>query len=179
MAEQLGLGLQSNDRGAVISPCGNFRYHLWRTWDANKGSVLFCMLNPSTADGLLDDPTIRKCCGFAQRWGFGRIDVVNLYAFRATDPAQLLDVGRIGDIVGPENDVWIGERAIKSHIAVVGWGNSLPLKVHAARSLHVYDLLLARHRQVRCLGVTQDGQPRHPLMLAYDTPLVAFGGGRG
>lgn len=176
MPEQLGLGIGRDDRGAVISACGNYRYHLWREWDANKGSVLWCMLNPSKADAFVDDPTIKKCCGFAQRWGFGRIDVVNLYAFRATDPSQLQDAGRIGNIVGPENDVWIAERSAKSHIAVVAWGNSLPLKVRADRSLYVYDLLRLRAgaRQIRCLGTTQDGQPLHPVRIGYDTPLVAF-----
>jgi hypothetical protein len=75
--------------GAELSACRTYRYRLWRQWDADLAPVVWVMLNPSTADESADDPTIRKCIGFAQRWGYGGIEVVNLYAYRSPDPRQL------------------------------------------------------------------------------------------
>lgn len=79
-------------KSAIISECGKYRYSLSRIWDENKANVLFIMLNPSTADGDVDDPTIRRCIGFAKSWGYGGIYVGNLFAYRATDPKELLKV---------------------------------------------------------------------------------------
>src|SRR5262245_19133112 len=86
---------------ALISPCGLYRYWLTRTWDNSLRRVCWVMLNPSTADAEQDDPTIRRCVGFARSWGAGGIIVVNLFAFRASDPKALL---RAADPVGPDND---------------------------------------------------------------------------
>jgi hypothetical protein len=85
------------DRGATLSDCGRYRYRLWRRW-ADGPTVLFVMLNPSTADADVDDPTIRRCIGFARSWGAGALEVVNLYAWRATQPAELkAAVGPVGE----------------------------------------------------------------------------------
>src|SRR5712664_2208515 len=87
-------------RSAGFSCCGLYRYWLRRHWDAELPPVCFVMLNPSTADAERDDPTIRRCCGFSRRWGYGGIVVVNLYAFRTSDPCCLRNAVHP---VGPEN----------------------------------------------------------------------------
>lgn len=148
-------------RAADISDDGLYRYHLYRSWDPSVHGLAFVMLNPSTADGSTDDPTIRRCMGFARALGFGGMYVVNLYAFRATKPA---DLWRAEDPVGPENDAYL-KRAFLVAAAVgkpviAAWGaNARPDRV-----AQVLDLPLARE-SLHALGLTKDGAPRHPLYL--------------
>ncbi len=157
-------------RAAVISPCGRYRYHLSRDWVPNGRRAVFVMLNPSTADAERDDPTIRKCTGFADRWGCGGYDVVNLYAYRATKPAELW---RAADPIGPDNIEHIlaaccpPEGVAPVHV-VCAWG------VHAQEShaAYVVTLLQSYGASLRALSRTRDGQPGHPLMLSYDRPLL-------
>jgi hypothetical protein len=92
------------ERAAAFSRDGRYRYALWREWDAAKPCVLFIGLNPSSADDRRDDPTIRRCTGFARRWGFGRLAVGNLFALRTPHPSQLR---RVPSPVGPRNDRWL------------------------------------------------------------------------
>jgi hypothetical protein len=147
-------------RGADITPDGLYRYRLWRQWHASPTrACLFIMLNPSTADGIEDDPTIRRCVDFARGWGFGRLDVVNLYALRATDPAALR---KVADPIGPLNDQRILEAAATADQIVAAWGVFGDTRV---RANYVRELLVSRGRTVYCLGVTNDGCPRHPLYL--------------
>jgi hypothetical protein len=87
--------------GATFDPTGAYRYALWRVWDGNRPPLVFVMLNPSIADAERDDPTIRRCLGFACAWGYGALTVVNLFALRATCPHTLR---RAADPVGPDND---------------------------------------------------------------------------
>ena len=155
--------------GAVeISPCDEYRYALWRREDslfAGGGQLLFVMLNPSTADADADDPTIRRCRGFAQRLGYGTLAVANLYAFRATSPADLHDAA---DPVGPENDEWIDKLADEADRIIVAWGADVgPIADRAERVLH-------RLGEVDALGLTASGQPRHPLYLRSDAEPVAY-----
>lgn len=140
---------------AVISDCGRYRYTLEREWMTGRGTCLFVMLNPSTADARKDDPTIGRCIKFAQRWGFQKLTVGNLYAFRATDPKQMLaTVNR----TGPMNDPWLGLLAREADQIICAWGaNAEP-----ARAAEVVATLSA-HRPVECLGTTADGSPKHPL----------------
>lgn len=181
MATQLslaGIGAPVLGRGADISRCLRYRYALWRSWDGPLPAteVLFVMLNPSTADGHVDDPTIRKCVGFAQRWEHSVLRVVNLFAYRATDPRKLARVAKDGnDIIGPENPWRIGECAAGAQTVVLAWGNSIP-KALLGRAAEVVDQLrrAAPATPLMCLGRTADGQPRHPRVLAYETPLEAF-----
>lgn len=105
-------------RTAVLSACGRFRYRLGRQW-GEGGVLLFVMLNPSTADADVDDATIRRCVKFAQAHGFGALEVVNLYAFRATDPK---DLRRAGYLAGPENDAHIAAAASECAAICVAWG---------------------------------------------------------
>lgn len=153
-------------KAAVLSPCGTYRYELTRTWGAGK-LVGWVMLNPSKADAEVDDPTIRRCMGFARAWGYNGIVVRNLYALRATDPRELW---QHPDPVGPDN-----HRALASAggeaLTVCAWGsNADPVRAQAV----VGSLIIAR-ATLRCLGVTKDGQPRHPLYVRGDTVLAGFG----
>jgi hypothetical protein len=155
-------------RSAIISECGLYRYRLARTWDADLRPACFVMLNPSTADAFRDDPTIRRCVGFARRWGLGGIVVVNLFALRAADPRALL---KATDPVGPDNDRHIAAVAESAGATVVAWG-AHPM---AARRVEaVTSVLLDRAVFVSCLGTTGTGQPRHPLFVRADEMLRPF-----
>ena len=97
------------NRQTIFSPCRRYRYTLWRAWDMfNPGYVMFIGLNPSTADEVQDDPTIRRCIGYAKEWGYGAFCMTNIFAFRATDPRVMKAQA---DPVGPENDKWLTECA--------------------------------------------------------------------
>lgn len=151
---------------AVISPCGQYRYHLTRG-DAPR--LLFVMLNPSTADAQTDDPTIRRCLGFARRLGYGGIEVANLYALRATKPAALRTHP---DPVGPHANAWLMQLAANHRDILCAWGaNATPDRVAAA-----LPFLQAHRSRLWCLGRTAGGQPRHPLMLRADTELERYEG---
>ncbi len=149
---------------ALLSPCRTYRYELVRAWDDSKPLLTWCMLNPSTADETVDDPTIRKCIGFADRWGYGSIRVVNLFALRATEPRELK---WHPDPVGPENESVLS--ALTGDV-VAAWGGSIPRTPRA-------DILarLALRSARWCLGTTRAGEPRHPLMLGYAAERQSFG----
>jgi hypothetical protein len=149
-----------------------YRLTLWRTFKDQPGPpMVFVMLNPSTADALQDDPTIRRCCGFARREGCGGIVVVNLSPWRATDPAHLDAAIRRGEDVELEEknrEAMLWARDVGG-LWVLAWGSGIrPWMDRAART--------ARSIAPRpmCLGKTKMGEPRHPLMLASSTPLVEF-----
>ena len=113
---------------ADLSDDGIYRYVLGREWDSEGAVLGFVMLNPSTADAEADDPTIRRCVGFAKRIGYGGIRVVNIYAYRTSSPLVLMKAGTDGtDIVGPENDLAISDAAHYCHRMVAGWGGSSPM----------------------------------------------------
>jgi hypothetical protein len=154
-------------KDATISDCGQYRYYLLRRW-GDGPALLFLMLNPSTADASVDDATIRKCMGFARRYGFNAIAVVNLFAFRATKPK---DMFASADPVGAENDDYILSNAIAAGMAVCAWG---PNASGTPRPRKVIRMLQDAGVQLKCLHVTKDGSPGHPLMLSYDRPLLDF-----
>ena len=160
------------DKSAMISACGRYRYRLTRTWKNCEQVLGVVMLNPSTADGEQDDPTIRKVVGFADRWGFGGIVIANLFAWRATDPKALRGVI---DPVGPENDLRIAEVAVQSHQIVAGWGalNGPPwLRGRADRVLRA---ITETHRvDVYAFRITSKGMPEHPLYLPGDLHPVLY-----
>jgi hypothetical protein len=162
--------------GATISADGKYRYRLWRSW-ANGKSLVFVMLNPSTADAREDDPTIRKCLGFAKRLGYGRLEVVNLFAWRATDPREL---SKVAEPIGLENDQMILERCSAADLVIAAWGATKGVNRLVERRIReVSSLFRSAGVAPSCLGRSKDGQPRHPLMLAYDTPLELLGSGAG
>jgi hypothetical protein len=151
---------------AVLSACGAYRYTLSRRWGAGE-PLRFVMLNPSTADASVDDPTIRRCIGFARRDGFPALVVLNLYAYRTTDPKALLTCV---DPVGPDSKAYLWSHLflaceIKAPV-VAAWG----INAKPGRVAEVLDLV--RGVDWRCLGTTKDGHPRHPLYVRSDQPLV-------
>lgn len=152
---------------AVLSPCGTYRYELRRTWDASKSSVLWVMLNPSTTDATDDDPTIRRCIGFARSWGYGGIVVANLYALRSTNPKALWSHR---DPVGPDNDATIRRLVEESGLVVAAWGVSAP----ARRAWEVRHAVTATGRVLYVVGTTKGGQPKHPLYVKGDTQPIAW-----
>lgn len=157
--------------GAMISECGNYRYHLWRVWDDERPILCFVMLNPSTANATEDDPTIRRCLGFAKRDGYGGISVRNLFALRATDPRQLV---RVPDPVGPENQKHLLACRNVSLLTrlVAAWGKLPGGK--ALKSLAQNSINIVRMNYPYCLGTNGDGSPKHPLYLANDTPMTEW-----
>jgi hypothetical protein len=154
---------------AHISDCGMYRYELTRTWDATVGRVCWIMLNPSAADAAVDDPTIRRCMGFARDWGYGGITVLNLFAYRATDPRHLVDANEAGiEVVGPLNAQRLCSVAPMAPLVVAAWGTRGSYRNQAAKALQ---LLAGFQVDVLCLGTTKDGHPRHPLYVPAGTPL--------
>jgi hypothetical protein len=152
------------NKSVMLSEDGRYRYHLTRTWDDGDRAV-FVMLNPSTADAYEDDPTIRRCIGYARRWGLAGIEVVNLYAYRATNPAELWEVD---DPVGPENDLWLRAVGSSGFPLVAAWGaNAQPRRVQRVLGLPGFDRLT-------CLRTTQAGHPGHPLYLPKELTPVAW-----
>ena len=164
-----GIEADRLDADALLSPDGRYRYWLTRDW-ARGPVATFIMLNPSTADASVDDPTIRRCIGFARAWGMGGLKVVNLYALRSTDPKALWTAD---DPVGPDNDFHLRDAAgwanRLSWPLVAAWGaNAKPDRIAVVRRLDGMNRLTA-------LGVTKDGQPRHPLYLRADATLQPWG----
>lgn len=157
-------------KGATFSPDRRHRYTLWRDCLLgvdNVSTLVVIGLNPSTADEKVDDPTIRRCLGFARAWGFGRLVMLNLFAFRATDPA---DMKRAADPVGPENDTTLIAET-KGRAVLCAWGADGGF---LGRSGVVRRLL--EGRDLRCLGRTKSGEPKHPLYLAAATKPEPLGG---
>lgn len=159
------------DKTAIISGCGKFRYRLGRRW-ASGPAMLFIMLNPSTADANVDDPTIRKCIGFAERNGADAIEVVNLFAFRATDPKALAWAGWQ---VGPENAEHVVRATKEVHEdegkIVLAWGANARGRDEAQAM--VCDLAY-RGIPTYTLRRLLDGTPAHPLMLPYSCSLERY-----
>jgi hypothetical protein len=146
-------------RSAIISECQRYRYVLEREWQPELPGVLFVALNPSTADGQHDDPTVRRCVGFARSWGFGKIVIANLFALRSSHPSVLLiDV----DPIGPENDWWLAELSSRFALTIAAWGVHGALRERAAE-------VLPRLSNVHHLGLTSAGHPKHPLYLPKAT----------
>lgn len=148
---------------AVISDCGRYRYMLEREWMTGSGTCLFVMLNPSTADAEQDDPTIRRCVGFAQSWGYQRLTVANVFALRSPHPKVLLEAD---DPVGDDNDHWTEKLYREADLAVAAWGAFWFARDRAADLAASYDL--------HCLAVTKEGCPQHPLYIKADTKPIPF-----
>lgn len=150
---------------AVISDCERYRYALGRVWDETLPVLVYIMLNPSTADALKPDHTVTKCIGFAKRWGFGGILVLNLWALRSRHPE---DLWAASDPVGPENDEHLryfarAARDTDSDV-VVAWGLNATGKERRAQ---VVELLLRERVQLWAIDTCNNGEPGHPLMLRY------------
>lgn len=157
------------DTGAIFSPCKRYRYRLWREWDKTKDTIAFCMLNPSTADEVENDPTVERCERRARAWGYGRLEVVNLFALRSTDPAALY---KALEPVGLDNFASIVEVAKRAKIVVCAWG------AHG-KFLGIGDTIHLRMSQffpgkAHYLKLNKDGTPAHPLYLPYSLEPKAW-----
>lgn len=154
------------------SKARTYRYLLTRIWDPTVAPAVFLMLNPSTADALEGDATIRRLAGpkgFARRMGAGGLVVVNLFAVCSTNPGVLRDHP---DPVGPLNDVFVRRATADASTVVAAWGAA---GVEHGRGAQVSDTLRGRGIALHCLGKTSTGQPRHPLYLPGDAVLEAYG----
>jgi len=141
-------------KSAEFSDCRRYRYSLRRTWGVGPHAMVIG-LNPSTADETTDDPTIRRCIRFAKDWGFDGLIVANLFAFRATDPAEMK---RVAEPVGADNDRTLKELAAIAGIVVAAWGTH---GTHRGRDAEVRSMLSDLHY----LRLTKAGIPSHPLYL--------------
>ena len=165
------------EKAAVISPCGKYRYYLSRIWDNSKPTVLFIMFNPSTADHEVDDPTIRRCIGFAKSWDCGGLYVVNLFARRDSDPRAIFG---FWEDVGEDNDAHI-RRLVNGHLnsdgtvdgyIVIAWGGlAHPADVRWRRDEVIGNLPV---NLITCLGVTKSGEPKHPLYVPASTKPIPY-----
>jgi hypothetical protein len=152
------------ERGAVISECEQYRYQLWRIWDRRKPLVCFVMLNPSTADANTDDPTIRRLIGFAGSWGYGDFCVGNLFAYRAT---QRADMKRYHAPIGPWNHDHLQAMVERCSLLVAAWGTD---GSHLNRNRDV----LAMFSEWHCIRRTEKGAPEHPLYLPGDLKPIRY-----
>lgn len=151
------------DNSAIFSDDGLYRYWLSRTIAPAGKLVTFIGLNPSTADASKDDPTISRCINFAKRWEASTLIVVNLFAYRSTNPRFLKEVA---DPVGPENDAWLKKVVMESDIVIAAWGNR--------GAFNGRDELVKRMftNQLQTLRLTKSGMPSHPLYLPSEiTPV--------
>jgi hypothetical protein len=152
-------------KSAVLSEDRVYRYELWRRFNAGGRYVMFIGLNPSTADECHDDPTIRRCIRFAKDWGFDGLCMTNLFAFRATDPkdmkASLFPIG------GHENDLTLRCRAESAGLVIAAWGTHGSYQDRASDVMKMVPNL-------KCLGLTAEGHPRHPLYLKATSKPIPF-----
>jgi hypothetical protein len=161
---------------AAFSPCRHYRWWLRRQWQPRLPPLVFIGLNPSRADAERDDPTLRRIVGFARQWGFGSVTVLNLFARISPSPALLR---RAADPVGPDNDLWLQEalNGPTNHVAHgrraaiwLGWGNRGAWRGRDRQVLELVGQSLVAEpslgHRLLCLGLTAQGQPRHPLYAA-------------
>ena len=152
---------------AVYSDCERYRYLLTRVWGPGP-KALFVMLNPSTATEVQNDPTVERCERRARALEFGAFGVTNIFAFRATDPRVMRSEA---DPVGPGNDAAIGDSALWADRIICAWGNH---GLYLKRGARVEALLRGTGRTLQHLGLTGQGQPRHPLYVGYDRQPEAW-----
>jgi hypothetical protein len=158
--------MQYTSQKARFSRCKTYRFSLSRSWSGGSGKAVFIGLNPSTADQAEDDPTIRRCVGFAQAWGCNSLEIVNLFAYRATNPE---DLKRSAKPIGRDNDRWIAAAISEAAESIACWGNH---GAFLARSESIRD----RYPKLLCLGINASGEPKHPLYIkATQTPFAYDG----
>jgi len=140
---------------AIFSPDRRYRYVLTRIWDKTKKMCCFIGLNPSTADEIVDDNTVRRCIEYAKNWGFGMLNILNIFAIRGSNP---IIIEQVDDPVGIDNDRWIAETCKASDLVIAAWGNH---GIYKDRCVKIINLVPNFHY----LRLTKIGQPSHPLYL--------------
>lgn len=159
------------ERTATFDTTGKYRYSLGRNWDINNNKkIVFVMLNPSTADDDGDDPTTKRCINFAKSWGFGSLEIVNLFAYRTPKYNDLKEL-TMDIAIGPENEIHINKALESADKIVVAWGENCTIhKINKSQKTKELFTL----RKVYCLGTTLDGYPRHPLYIRKDKGLEVY-----
>jgi hypothetical protein len=161
---------------AIFSPDRRYRYTLSRLW-GHGPTLTFILLNPSTADALNDDPTIRRCMRYAEREGYTGVVILNLFALRSTDPRALLDAVRdCADPIGPDNRVMLQGMCVRRQV-VAAWGTHASHRLLRGQADWTRTMLAARQPSgygALCFGRTADGSPKHPLYLRSDAMLEAY-----
>jgi len=150
---------------ANLSKCRKYRYALWRTWDDSKLYAMFIGLNPSTADETEDDPTINRCINYSRNWDYGGLCMVNLFAFRATNPSDMM---ASDDPIGTDNDDWIIKLSKEAGVIVAAWGNE---GSYMGRSKNVMDMI----PNLMCLKINKTGEPAHPLYQPGSATPIKMG----
>jgi len=162
-------------KSASLSECGMYRYTLERSWAfldgstlvLGKGTCCFVMLNPSTADGTQDDPTIRRCINFARSWGYDKLVVRNLFPWRATDPRDLFNAETV---IGGDRGNQELLNALDADLVICAWGASVPFR----RDLEALEMFSRFPKRLHCLELTKHGKPRHPLYVRADRQPQVF-----
>ena len=153
---------------AKLSDNRKYRYILYRAWGKRIPYALFILLNPSTADETTNDPTVRRCISFAKICGYGAMSIVNLFAYRTTDPKELQ---RCLYPFGNENMFWIQEAISHADIIIAAWGTKGNYK---NQDKAVMCMVEQTGMQIKCLGITKSGHPKHPLYLSRNTELINY-----
>lgn len=159
--------------GAIFSEDRVYRYLLRRRIGVQRTTCLFIMLNPSTADEKRNDPTVSRCIGFAKHWGFGRLEVCNIFAYRATDPKELYSYYDGKLIIGPDNDMHIRHAVDRADRVVCAWGNH---GVLFDRGIFIREAIMLQDKFPLAFKITNKGQPIHPLYQKRDAPLITWTG---
>lgn len=151
----------------VLSPCGLYRYTLWRKWSDGPRYAQVVGLNPSKADGQRNDQTMHKVIAIFKNLGFDALCMMNAYAYRATDPKEMR---KAEDPIGPDNDEWLKKIAADAAIHVVCWGGEMTGYDRGREVVHFL------RKEFWCFGLTKHGEPLHPLFLKATTPLQRYYG---
>jgi len=153
-------------KNAIFDTTKKYRYLLMRQWSENNAQITWIMLNPSTADENIDDPTIRRCIGFSKLYNAGKMEIVNLFSYRSTTPQTLYT---INDPIGKETDQYILNSVKSADKVIIAWGNHGKLN---NRSKYVInDLLSPYHNKIYTLKLLKNKEPGHPLYISYSEQL--------
>lgn len=153
--------------GAKFSKCRRYRYALWRVWNEQQSYVQFIGLNPSTADEVVDDPTLIRCMNFAKAWGYGGVYMTNLFAYRATAPETMKQFDKP---IGPRNNFWITKLVSDAGVVVAAWGND-------GEFMNRCTEITTKVPELHCLKMNKSGQPAHPLYLKANLKPVLMNAG--
>jgi hypothetical protein len=167
------MGLfESYIKDATFSPDRMYRYALRRSWSAGKTHIAYLLLNPSKANERDSDPTATRCAERARRLGYGGFYIINMFAYVATYPKDLITAGQTHDVVGPENNAHIINVLAKCTAVICGWGMRNPFKQREEELKEI--LRFAGLNKTHHLGLTTTGQPTHPLYIPYETQPIKW-----
>lgn len=153
-------------KDAIIDDSGEYRYMLTRQWGTGNNFINFILLNPSTADHLIDDPTVKSCISIAENNGFDGLYITNVFAFRATQPS---DLKKASDPVGPENEEYLKKYNKRCNMTIVAWGNHGSFLGGSERVLDIF-----KGQPLYCLEKNKSGSPKHPLYVQRETKPIRF-----